>query len=232
MLEKGVESRPTLVHNVETLAQLALIVRFGAGWFRSRGTPAEPGTFLATVGGAVRAPGVIEVEHGTTVSAMLRMAGGSVEPIRAVLVGGFHGAWIGADDAMQLPVSRRALGPYGASPGAGALIALPRRTCGLVQTEEILGYLVGEAAGQCGPCRFGMPELACQFGDLVRGSSDPVAAQRLSDLTARLVGRGACSQPDGTVRLVRSALAVFADEVIRHRQGVCEASVPLNRAGL
>lgn len=223
VVESGVGGHPTLVHNVETLAQLALLGRFGSEWFRRTGTAEEPGTFLATVSGAVCRPAVLEAAYGATVSHLIDLAGGLREDVDALLIGGFHGAWIPADSALGLPVSRAALAPFGAAPGAGVLIALPRHVCGLRYTGEILGYLVGEAAGQCGPCRFGMPSMAGQFDSLVQGNPDPGAAGRLAELTMRVSGRGACAHPDGTVRLVRSALRVFTDEITRHRHGRCSA---------
>lgn len=231
VVESGVGGHPTLVHNVETLAQLALVGRFGSEWFRRTGTAEEPGTFLATVSGAVCRPAVVEAAYGTTVSQLIGLAGGLREDVDALLIGGFHGAWIPADPALGLPVSRSALAPFGAAPGAGVLIALPAQICGLRYTAEILGYLVGEAAGQCGPCRFGMPRMAGQFDSLVQGNPDPGAAGRLAELTMRVSGRGACSHPDGTVRLVRSALHVFADEITRHRHGRCSAGRSPSVAG-
>jgi NADH:ubiquinone oxidoreductase subunit F (NADH-binding) len=123
-----VDGAPTLVQNVETLAHIALIARHGAAWFRAAGTPDEPGTFLATVGGAVATPRVVETGYGVPLNELLDAAGGATAPLQAVLVGGYHGGWIPAHPA--LPVSRAALAPYGASPGAGVVLALPTGVCG------------------------------------------------------------------------------------------------------
>src|SRR6185369_16406429 len=89
--QRGVRGAPTLVDNVETLAHLALIARFGPGWFRTAGTPDLPGTLLVTLGGAVRDPGVHEVPAGTRIGAALDRAGGPAGVVQAVLSGGFGG---------------------------------------------------------------------------------------------------------------------------------------------
>ena len=88
----GVRGRPTLVNNVETLAQLGLIIRYGPDWFRAIGTADEPGSRLLTVSGAVFRPGVYEAPTGDTLAAALRLAGGAAGSVQALLVGGYHGA--------------------------------------------------------------------------------------------------------------------------------------------
>ena len=92
--QRGLKNQPTLVQNVETLAHLALLVRYGAAWFRSVGTSDEPGTALFTVGGGVAHPGVVEEPIGSRLRGLLDAAGGVTGPLRAVLVGGYHGAWL------------------------------------------------------------------------------------------------------------------------------------------
>ena len=93
--ERGVRGRPTLVSNVETLANLALVSRRGARWFRSAGTASAPGTALVTVSGAVRQPGVYEIAFGTPVQDVLALAGGAgTAGVQAVLAGGYFGSWL------------------------------------------------------------------------------------------------------------------------------------------
>jgi NADH:ubiquinone oxidoreductase subunit F (NADH-binding) len=221
----GVRGRPTLVNNVETLAQLGLIVRYGPDWFRAIGTADEPGSRLLTVSGAVFRPGVYEAPTGDTLAAALRLAGGGAGSVQALLVGGYHGAWVPwLPDTAGLPLTRSALAPYDAAPGAGVLVALPRRRCGLLATAEIVAYLAGQNAGQCGPCRNGLPTLAGQLWELATGWPTTGLVREISRVAGLVDGRGACAHPTGTVRLVRSCLRVFSADVELHRAGRCAAN--------
>jgi NADH:ubiquinone oxidoreductase subunit F (NADH-binding) len=217
--ERGVDRRPTLVQNVETLAHLAQIAAFGADWFFQAGTTDEPGTALFTVSGAAGAS-VLEAAVGTAGGTVLRHGGVLPgEGVQAVLVGGFFGTWMAASDFVRTPLSRPALAPFGASPGAGILVALPESACGLLETARILGWYAGESAGQCGPCAFGLPALAGVAADLAAGRAQPDDVVRMQRWAGDIDGRGACRHPDGAVRLLRSALAVFAADVDGHLRG-------------
>jgi NADH:ubiquinone oxidoreductase subunit F (NADH-binding) len=216
---RGLGGRPTLVQNVETLAHLALIGRYGASWFRSAGTAAEPGTMLVTVLGAVREPCVREIAIGTPVGEILSMAGGEAAPLQALLIGGYFGRWADAAAAAAAPFSAAGLAPLEASVGAGLIAALPANACGLAETARVARYLADESAGQCGPCLFGLDAVAGEVQRLAEGRTSSLAILRR--WLAQVNGRGACSHPDGAVRLVSSALTVFAAELDRHAQGWC-----------
>lgn len=219
----GVHGRPTLVQNVETLAHLALIARYGAAWFRRVGTADEPGTALCTVSGAVARPGVDEVPYGTRLSVILERAGGVVEPVQALLVGGYHGTWLPASALSQATLSRAGLAPFGANPGAGVVRALPAAACGIAVSADIVGYLAAQSARQCGPCRAGLPAMAELLCRIATSTGGPDLVAEIHRLTALVSGRGACHHPDGTVRFVRSALETFSAELDRHRAGHCGA---------
>lgn len=214
--EKGVNGRPTLVDNVETLAHLALIARYGPAWFRATGRPDAPGTTLVTLSGAVRMPGVYEIPLGTPLGSVLEYAGGPVGPPRAFLVGGFFGSWLPADQAWDLPFTKADLAAAGAGPGAGVLAVLPVGACGLSETARVLDYLAAQSARQCGPCQFGLPAVAGDFAALAWGAPDSARLARLRHRAGLLAGRGACRHPDGAARLAATALDVFADDVHRH----------------
>lgn len=223
--EQGVDGRPTLIQNVETLAHVAQIASFGAGWFRQTGTGDEPGTTLVTVTGAVVRPAVVEVPVGTPVGHILARAGGAAEPLAALLVGGFWGTWIPARTGTETAFSRAGLGELGASPGAGILVALPASACGLVETARILHWFAAESAGQCGPCVFGLGDIARTTAAIAAGLGAPGDVDRLRRWAGQIERRGACRHPDGAVRLLRSALDVFAGDLERHLHGrMCAAA--------
>jgi NADH:ubiquinone oxidoreductase subunit F (NADH-binding) len=220
VFERGVGGAPTLVQNVETLAHMALIARHGAAWFRQLGPAEEPGSMIVTVHRADGVSLVQEVAIGTPLARLLDL---DHAPAQAVLAGGYHGAWLPAAQAARLPLANAALRPAGAMTGAGVLAALPPDRCGLAETARVLRYLAAESAGQCGPCLNGLPRIAAAFTALAQPEPGQRCLDDLERWSGLVTGRGACHHPDGTVRLVRSALTVFAAETGRHRRGRCTA---------
>jgi NADH:ubiquinone oxidoreductase subunit F (NADH-binding) len=216
--ERGIARAPTLVQNVETLANLALVARFGPAWFRELGTPAEPGSILVTLSGAVAAPGVYELALGSPLRALVEQAGGASEPVRAFLLGGYFGSWVDVNAARDLRLLDEDLMTVGASLGARVVVALPESACGVCETARAARYLAEQSAGQCGPCVHGLAAIADGLEQIASGHGGDRREQLLR--WAREVrGRGACRHPDGAARFVASALTVFADEVDAHIRG-------------
>lgn len=216
--ERGIGGLPTLVNNVETLANVALIARFGSQWFRSLGTDASPGTALITVSGDVSHPAVYEVPFGAALKDVIRPAG-PTSPPQAVLIGGYAGTWLSGASLEQARLDAPALKVIGASLGCGSIVVVGERSCGLKATVAIGQWMAGQSAGQCGPCMHGLPTLADAVARLVPQGAPNRYGSQIDRWLWMIEGRGACKHPDGMVRMVRSGLEAFAGEVQRHRQG-------------
>jgi NADH:ubiquinone oxidoreductase subunit F (NADH-binding) len=218
VFDRGLTGRPALVHNVETLAHLSLLARYGPVWFARVGTPDEPGTMVCTIRQADGRVDLTELAIGTPLARALDLTSAS-----AVLVGGYHGAWLPGQVAAQVTLANSALAPHGAMLGAGVLAALPARSCGLAETARVVRYLALEPAGQCGD---GLPRIAAGLTRLANVAGRPPEAaivgdlKRWSDLADR---HGTCAHLDGPARFVASALRTFGLEVALHLAGRCTA---------
>lgn len=219
-VHRGVGGRPTVVSNVETLAHLALVARYGAEWYRGVGSDSVRGTTLLTVCGAVAAPGVVESAFGTTIGDVLRAASPD-ERAEALLVGGWFGGWLPMRQATALTVDPASLAGAGVGLGAGVLYVMPPDACGLRYAADVASWLARASAGQCGPCINGLPAIAAAMDDLARGRRTEPALTNLRRWCALMPDRGACRHPDGTARFVSTALVAFAADVRAHQRGHC-----------
>ena len=231
--ESGVGGRPTLVDNGETLAQLALIARFGDHWFRSVGSPEEPGTALVTIGGAAPRPGVLEIATGTPILTILAAAG--APPAGWALIGGLAGRWVDLAVVAPTRFTTADLAAAGAVRGVGSITVLPPGGCLLTETARILHYLADAGARQCGPCMFGLPAIAADMSALAAG--DRMALTRLRRRLPTIDRRGACAHPDGAVAVAASALAALGGGEAGHlrqhlAQRGCRAAPPVVPLGV
>jgi NADH:ubiquinone oxidoreductase subunit F (NADH-binding) len=221
--ERGYRGRPTLIQNPETLAEVALVARFGPRWYRELGTAADPGSALVTISGAVAAPGVYELAFGTPMVDLLDAAGGAVEPLQALLVGGYFGTWVESGPALRVRLARQDLRAIGASLGSGVIIALAESSCGLHESARVIEYLAAASARQCGPCEHGLAAVSDAVNAIAGGTASLDERERVLRWCSEIRGRGACHHPDGAVRFVESAFEVFGYEIERHRHGRCNA---------
>ena len=220
--ERGLGGRPTLVSNSETFAQIALVARHGADWFRALGTATDPGTRLVTVGGAVNYPGVVEINGGTTLRQLIGASGGLAEPIQGILLGGYAGTWLPAD-ALELRLDPHSLMERGLRLGSGIVVLLPETACVVAEVAGVARWLQRESASQCGPCINGLQSIAAALEDLCGRGDTRRAYARIERWCELVVGRGACSLPDGAATFVTSALHTFRalfDDHARH--GACD----------
>ncbi|MDO8188411.1 NADH-ubiquinone oxidoreductase-F iron-sulfur binding region domain-containing protein [Conexibacter sp. JD483] len=144
--------------------------------------------------------------------------------VRALLVGGYAGGWVDGAAAGRVRLLQADLRPLGATVGCGAIVALPAGSCGVAETVRLMRWLADESAGQCGPCLYGLDAIATALEPLSaprRPREDPLP--RVRRWCGQIDGRGACRHPDGALRMLASALRVFAAEFDDHvRHGACE----------
>ena len=211
--------RPILVNNTETMARAGLVALLGASHY-------VPTSLLTVISRGHRS--VVEVDEGHTFGSVIASHWSdyaSGEP-QAVLLGGYGGSWASWADIRNLRVSSAALKPAGLSIGAGLVGPLPTTACGIEESTRLVNYLAGQSARQCGPCVFGLADVAKLCDDLTAGALTSAGRKRLVRFMDEIAGRGACRHPDGAIRMVTSALQVFGADVSQHRRGrTCNAKV-------
>lgn len=221
--ERGVAGRPTLVSNVETLANLPFLLRHGARKFRSAGTPGSPGTFLATVNGGGCPPGLYEVAHGTPVTELLAAHGVSPGEVRGALMGGYFAGLLNRR-VLDVTLDHETLRGIGSGLGCGA-ISLLTDECPVAVAAAVMAYFDRENASQCGSCFNGTAAMAAVLDALRDGQVADGDMARLDRWSIFLRKRGACGTLDGAANLARSLLDEFPDAVADHRGGGCETCV-------
>jgi NADH:ubiquinone oxidoreductase subunit F (NADH-binding) len=219
--QRGVSGRPTLVLNVETIAHIALLARYGDAWFRSVGLPHAPGSALMTVTGDLGRGGVAEVSMGSSLQSIVGACDPRSQP-EMVLAGGYFGGWLPWESCAGLRADPQQLQAAGAGLGAGVLIVAPAGSCIIAETARITAYLARESAGQCGPCVNGVAAVARDLARMCTVDAGRVVTERLRSRIDIIDGRGGCALPDGVRRLVASVLEGFPDHVAMHeRHGAC-----------
>ncbi|MDD6792336.1 MAG: NADH-ubiquinone oxidoreductase-F iron-sulfur binding region domain-containing protein, partial [Thermobifida fusca] len=208
--DSGVDGFPTLLSNTETFAQLAVLVSLGPDLYASAGTEDEPGTTMLTIGKTQ----VVEAPLGTPLQTVLDHC--QVPPSPGVLVGGYHGMWLDPAGVSRAVLSRAGMRRVGGTVGAGIILPLTQGTCPLGEVTRIAAYLAAQSAGQCGPCRLGLPDVVRSLNALTEGAGTVEDVRRAASVGR---GRGACTHPDGTAKFVLSALEAFADDIDAHRWG-------------
>ncbi len=235
--ERGIKRRPTLVQNVETLANVPLIAAHGADWFRSIGTAEVPGTLLITLTGAVANPGVYEVPGGSEIGWILEESGGLErgESLYALLPGGYFSGWLREQDVRRgAALQPASLRQYGAALGTAAITVVPNTICGLHQAAALLRFFANESARQCGPCTFGTAAMADILERVLHGRAQSDDLDRLKRYAEEMLPRrGACGHLDGAALAARSALEVFRNEIPQHmRSGSCGRAARVILPGL
>ncbi|WP_326545954.1 NADH-ubiquinone oxidoreductase-F iron-sulfur binding region domain-containing protein [Mycolicibacterium sp. ND9-15] len=219
--EEGVTGLPTMVSNVETLANLPYIHEHGAREFRSVGTPMSPGTFLASITGAGRPAALYEVPHGAAFSDLLRLHGLTNDEVTGVLMGGYFAGLLNTD-ILDATLDHESIRRLGSGLGCGA-ISILTDDCPVAVAASVMSYFDRENAGQCGSCFNGTAAMSAVTSALRDGVATDEDVTRLERWSVVLRGRGACGTLDGATNIAASLLRQFPQVVARHLANDCLA---------
>ena len=219
--EAGVAGRPTLVSNVETLANLPFVYRHGPAEYRRAGTAGSPGTFLATITGGGRPPSLYELPYGLPLGELLTLHQVADESVQGLLMGGYFSGLLGRQ-ALGMTLDHESARASGAGLGCGALSILGEDDCPVAVAASVMAYFARENAGQCGSCFNGTAAMSAVLDALRDGGITTDDLARLRRWSQVLRGRGACGTLDGAVNLAGSLLAQFPGTVTSHLEGGCD----------
>ncbi len=219
---------PALVDNVETLANVPLIVQHGVDWFRELGTPESPGTLVCTVSGATRRHGVGEVAMGTTLREVIDGVGLGVESgrrIRVVACGTAN--TLIPETLLDTPLTYEAMGGAGTGLGSAGFIVFDDRTDPVAVAHGISRFLAVESCGQCEPCKHDGEALSVGLAALVTSDSDERQLSTLRRLTETVTIGARCALATQQADVVTSMLDLFGTEVAAHLDGTTTPADPV-----
>ena len=210
----GLWNKPTVVNNVETLANVPPIIARGADWFRSFGTPRCPGTKVYTILGHAANPGLIEVEMGTTLRSIVFDYGGGLKngkSFKAALIGGAAGAFVGVD-GLDVQMDFDNLKEYAAVLGSGAVLIMDETVSIVEVLQGILHFFRHESCGQCAPCRLGTAQM-CEIVDrIASGTGSAKDVDLLREIATMMQETSLCPLGQSPILPIETALDLFGDE--------------------
>lgn len=229
--EKGLFDEPTVLNNVETWANVPLILKNGPAWFQSIGTEKSKGTKVFALVGKVKNTGLIEVAMGTTLREVIFGIGGGViddRPFKAVQTGGPSGGCLPAS-SLDLPVDYDTLTAAGSMMGSGGMIVMDDRTCMVDVARYFTQFLIEESCGKCIPCREGLPQILHILKDITLGKGTTESLAKIEELAFLLENSALCGLGISAANPVTSTLRYFREEYLQHiiekrcPAGVCKA---------
>ena len=217
---EGLYRKPTVINNVETLANLPLIVERGAEWYTSMGTEKSPGIKLFALSGHVKRPGVYELPLGTTLRTLIEEYGGGTlddRPIKAIIPGGSSSPMLTAAQ-IDTPMDYESIAAAGSMLGSGAVIVMAEGTCMVAVARRLAQFYAHEDCGQCVPGREGIAWLAKILERIEAGRGREQDLDLLLDICDGLSGRSLCPMGDAVVGPVRSSIKHFRADYLAHIQ--------------
>ncbi len=221
--ERGLYDRPTVLNNVETFANVPIIIDQGSGWFRSTGTAESPGTKVFSVVGKVKNTGLVEVPMGATLREIIfNMCGGILEnkTFKAVQTGGPSGGCL-PESKLDLPVDFDTLTREGSMMGSGGMIVMDEDTCMVDVARYFTEFLTQESCGKCSACRIGLISMLEILERICRGEGALEDIGSLEKLLDVLEKGSLCGLGKSAPNPVRSTLAHFKDEYRAHIEEKC-----------
>ncbi|MBU1049251.1 NADH-quinone oxidoreductase subunit NuoF, partial [Candidatus Bipolaricaulota bacterium] len=211
---KGLWSKPTVVNNVETLANVPPILLHGAQWFRTYGTEKCPGTKVFTILGHVEKPGLIEAEMGTSLKTIIDEYGGGVKDGKAfkgALIGGAAGAFV-CPDCLNKPMDFDGLQELAAVLGSGAILVFNEDASIVEMLDGILAFFKHESCGQCVPCRAGTAALKTIMGRIRAGQGESGDLDTMVSTAKAMQATSLCPLGQSVILPITSALQHFRAE--------------------
>ena len=215
---KGLFQKPTIINNVETLANIPQIIMKGADWFASMGTEDSKGTKVFALGGAINNTGLVEIPLGTTLRHIIYDIGGGIpkgRKFKAVQTGGPSGGCIPAQ-FLDTPIDYANLTRIGAMMGSGGMIVTDDSTCMVDFARFFLDFTVDESCGKCTPCRIGTRRLLELLRKITDGRGEPEDLEKLEELCYYIKANALCALGQTAPNPVLSTLKYFRDEYEAH----------------
>lgn len=217
---KGLYGQPTVINNVETIANVPHIVNNGATWFRSYGTEGSPGTKICSISGPVNRPGNYEVEMGTPFRILLEDLAGGMKTgvgLKAYIPGGASAPMLpGTDEFIDVPMSYEGYRAAGSSLGSASFILIPDDVCILRAQLRLSEFFAHESCGKCIPCREGTPWLAKTVRRIESGEGREEDLPLLLDICDNILGRSFCALGDFSTSNIVATIKYFYDEYEEH----------------
>ena len=215
---KGLFGQPTIINNVETLANIPQIILKGAEWFSSMGTEGSKGTKVFALGGKINNTGLVEVPLGTTLRQIIYDIGGGIpdgKAFKAVQTGGPSGGCIPAK-YLDLPIDYENLKSIGAMMGSGGMIVMDETTCMVDVARFYLDFTVDESCGKCVPCRIGTRRLLEMLDKITSGNGTLEDLDKMEELCHYIQANALCALGQTAPNPVLSTLKFFRDEYEAH----------------
>ncbi len=224
----GLWGKPTLVNNVETLANIPAIIRHGAQWFRSFGTPSSPGTKVYTILGNVNSTGLIEVPMGITLREVIAIYGKGMKDgahFKLAQTGGSSGSVI-PSSLQDTPMDFDSFKLAEVSMGSGALLICDERTCVVDLARVLQNFFRKESCGKCGPCRIGNQRAYEILTNITQGKGTMSDLTHLDEISENLYQLSNCGLGQTSATPLRDIMRHFKSEVEAHiKLKVCPAGV-------